>query len=131
MTSMSETQAKKSTLDDCNDDPKNPGKSPIVTVSFTPPETFVFSCAAVTMRASGKIQMHQASEKDQWTFVRPNELPEPEFTYKTGGNGKTMTIEDKHTKPGEFHYTITVRDSTGEHTSPERIVTNPPMIRNQ
>ena len=117
-------------LDDCSDDPANPGKSPIVRVTFTPPETFEYSCSNIKMRAAGKIQFHQASPNDPWVFVRPNGLPESGFCYETAANGKTMTIRDKYTDTDEHHYSLTVCDDTGEHTSSDRIITNPPMIRN-
>jgi hypothetical protein len=121
------------TMKDCSDDPRNPRKSPIVKVAFTPPHCFEFSCPEVSMRAAGKIQLHQASPTDQWAFLHPDDLPVSEFSFETAADGKTMTIHDKHTRQGEFHYGVTVRDTTGEHHSDDdhRIVTNPPMIRNQ
>jgi hypothetical protein len=127
----SENTAKKQTEDGCSDDV--PGKSPIVKVTFTtPPDDFEFSCTQVRMRAAGKIQFHQMSPTDEWVFLRAEGLPPSEFKVDVEGNGKTMTIDDKHiTAPKNYDYTITVRDSDGgDHTSPRGIVTAPPMIRN-
>jgi hypothetical protein len=125
-------KTEKDDVDECSDDPRNPGKSPIVRVTFTPPDSFDFSCPEVRMRAAGRVQLHQASPTDQWVFLRVNGLPPAEFKITIGGNGKTLTIDDKHTTaPVDYHYSVTIMDKNGkEHTSPDRIVTNPPMIRN-
>lgn len=127
-TRKEQTIQQKPTNDECSD---ASGKSPIVRVTFTPPDTFAFSCTEVTMRAAGKIQLHQVPSVDPWIFVSVNELPYPEFTSTIEGDGKTATIKDDHKSLGDFHYSITIRDATGEHTSRDRTVTNPPMIRNQ
>jgi hypothetical protein len=104
---------------------------PIVIVSFEPPSTFTFTPQEAPMRTAGKIQMHQPSDTKAWTFVRVNELPYPEYSSETAGNGKTMTVTDKHMKMGSSHYTVTVIDETGPHTSSDETRTHPPMITNQ
>jgi hypothetical protein len=130
MTSTNGNEAKRG-ADECSDDPKR-GRSPIVRVKFTPPKKFEFSCHAVSMRAAGRIQLHQFKPTDAWSFVCPTRLPPEEFTYEVGGNGKTMTINDKHTVAKEYCYGITILDDQGvpHNSDDDRIVTNPPMIRN-
>ena len=116
---------------ECSDDN---GKSPIVKVTFTtPPDDFAFSCQVACMGAAGKVLMHQASPHDDWVFLHTNGLPTSQFSEDVEGNGKTMIITDKNKAPGDFYYTVTIRDGQGcEHTSPDhRIVTTPPMIRNR
>jgi virulence-associated protein VagC len=127
-TKNEQSKQKKPANDECSD---ASGKSPIVKVKFTPPNNFEFSCTQVTMRAAGKIQLHQVPSDDPWIFVSVNELPSPEFMSTIAGDGKTATVSDDHKSLKEYHYSITIRDATGEHTSGDLTVTNPPMIRNQ
>src|SRR6476661_600025 len=91
------TISKRSTrraMDECADDPANPGKSPVVRVTFSTAHEFDFSCTEVSMRAAGQIQLHQAKPTKRWVFVRPTKLDEREFHYTTAADGKSMTIDD-------------------------------------
>ena len=74
----------------------------------------------------------ECSDDPAWSFVCPTRLPPEEFTYEVGGNGKTMTINDKHTVAKEYCYGITILDDQGvpHNSDDDRIVTTPPMIRN-
>jgi hypothetical protein len=102
-----------------------------VKVTFTPPDSFSFSDSNPKMTAAGKIIMHKHPETADWTFVSVNELPSPEYTPTVTGNGSGISVHDAHTKLGSSHYTVTVHDSSGDHTSandPKQ--TNPPMITN-
>lgn len=109
-----------------------------VKVSFTAPNTFAFDPPSVTLTAAGKIVMHQEPTTANWTFVSVNELP-PQFTSSVTGNGNGITVNDGHTSDGSWHYTVTVHDATGDHTSdvqaPAQTTPSPmtslPMITNQ
>jgi hypothetical protein len=103
-----------------------------VKVSFTSPSTFAFDPPTVTMTAAGKINFHRDPGSATWTFVSINTLPS-QFTSSLGGNGSEINVNDAHTSTGDFGYTVTVNDATGNHTSQPMSVTGttPPMIRNQ
>jgi hypothetical protein len=105
------------------------GNSPIVKLTFRPPDTFVFSCPEVTMSATGIILILQDSDSAAWTFVGTDGLPKPEFETRVVGRGRVMIVKDAHMTAGRFDYTITVHDSTGNHSSRQPIV-RPPMIMN-
>ena len=113
-----------------------------VKVSFTAPSTFVFDPPAVTLTSAGKIVMHQEPTTADWTFVSVNELP-AQFTSSVTGNGNGITVNDGHTSDGSWHYTVTVHDASGDHTSDVQVaartttdttaspMTSLPMITNQ
>lgn len=100
--------------------------------------TFTFDPPDVPMTAAGKIIMHKKPDTADWTFVSVNELP-TQFTSSVTGNGKDVTIDDGHTSNGSWHYTVTVHDASGDHTSdiqaPAQTTPSPmtslPMITNQ
>jgi hypothetical protein len=104
-----------------------------VKVSFTTPSTFTFDPPSPTMTAAGKINFHQNPASPTWTFVSINGLPSPEFTSSVTGNGSGITVNDAHTSIGDYGYTVTVNDATGNHTSQPQSIkgTLPPMIKNQ
>jgi hypothetical protein len=104
-----------------------------VKVSFTSPSTFVFDPPSPTMTAAGKINFQQKPASPSWTFVSINLLPSPEFTSSVTGNGNGMTVNDAHTSVGDYGYTVTVNDASGNHTSQPQSIqgTLPPMIKNQ
>ena len=104
-----------------------------VKVSFTTPSTFAFDPPAVTMTAAGKINFHRDPGSSTWTFVSVNGLPSPPFTSSVTGNGSGITVNDAFTSNGDFGYTVTVNDASGNHTSQPMSIrgTTPPMIRNQ
>ncbi len=104
-----------------------------VKVSFTAPSTFSFDPETATMSASGKINFHRDPGSANWTFVSINGLPSPQFTSSLTGNGSGMSVNDGHTSTGDFGYTVTVNDASGNHTSQlSRITgTTPPMIMNR
>lgn len=102
-----------------------------VKVSFTAPNSFTFDPQDVPMTAAGKIVMHQNPSSVDWTFVSVNELP-AQFTSNVTGNGQGVTINDGHTSNGSWHYTVTVHDASGDHTSGNQTTqTALPMITNQ
>jgi hypothetical protein len=104
-----------------------------VKVSFTSPSTFAFDPPTVTMTAAGKINFHRSPGSATWTFVSVNGLPTTQFTTSMTGNGSEMAVNDAHSSTGDFGYTVTVNDATGNHTSQVANITGttPPMIRNQ
>jgi hypothetical protein len=104
-----------------------------VKVTFTPPNKFNFNPEVAFMNASGKIIFHREPGSSSWTFVSINELPKPPFSWSLTGNGSGINVDDDYTVMGEFTYTVTVHDETGNHTSqPGKIIeTLPPMIKNQ
>jgi hypothetical protein len=104
-----------------------------VKVSFTAPSTFAFDPETVTMTAAGKINFHRNPGSASWTFVSINGLPTSQFTSTTTGNGSEATVNDTYSSTGDFGYTVTVNDATGNHTSQAANITGttPPMIRNQ
>ncbi len=106
---------------------------PTVKVSFTSPNTFVFDPPSPTMTAAGKLNFHQHPASPPWTFVSINGLPSPEFTWSVTGNGNGITVNDAHTSIGDYAYTVTVNDMSGNHTSQPMSITGttPPMIKNQ
>jgi hypothetical protein len=102
-----------------------------VKVSFTAPNTFAFDPPTATMTAAGKINFHRSPGSSTWTFVSINTLPS-QFSSSLTGNGSEISVSDAHTSTGDFGYTVTVNDATGNHTSQAMNVTGttPPMIRN-
>jgi len=104
-----------------------------VKVSFTAPSTFAFNPPTAIMTAAGKINFHRDPGSSTWTFVSVNGLPSSQFTSTRTGNGSEMDVSDAHTSTGDFGYTVTVNDATGNHTSQVANITGttPPMIRNQ
>jgi hypothetical protein len=102
-----------------------------VKVTFTSPSTFGFDPQIVSMTAAGKINFHRDPGSSTWTFVSINTLPS-QFTSSLTGNGSEIAVNDAHTSTGDFGYTVTVNDASGNHTSqPIKITgTTPPMIRN-
>lgn len=104
-----------------------------VKVTFTPPSTFTFKPEEARMSAAGKIILHRDPGTANWTFVSVNGLPSPEFTWRVKGNGSSIEIDDAFTSIGDYSYTVTVNDATGNHTSPKQRTrdTVPPMIMNQ
>jgi len=102
-----------------------------VKVAFTAPNTFTFDPPSVTLTAAGKIVMHQEPSNADWTFVSVNELP-AQFSSNITGNGQGVSIDDGHTSNGSWHYTVTVHDASGDHTSNvQPTQTSLPMITNQ
>lgn len=103
-----------------------------VKVTFTAPSTFVFDPPSVSMTAAGKIVMHRHPETANWTFVSVNELPSPEYSYTLIGNGSSADVHDAFTSNGSSHYTVTVNDASGNHTSGDNPSgTMPPMVVNE
>ena len=103
-----------------------------VKVTFTDPNTFTFDPPSHTMTAAGKVILNRSPGSANWTFVSVNELSDPPFTWSVKGNGSSMHIDDAFTSNGEFHYTVTVHDATGNHTSGnDPRDTFPPMIVNE
>ncbi len=104
-----------------------------VKVSFTTPSTFVFDPLTTIMTAAGKINFQQHPASPSWTFVSVNLLPTPQFSQSVTGNGNGITVNDGHTSVGDFGYTVTVNDASGNHTSQPQSIrgTLPPMIKNQ
>ena len=104
-----------------------------VKVSFTTPSTFTFDPPSPAMTAAGKINFQQHPASPSWTFVSINGLPSPQFTSSVTGNGNGITVNDAHTSVGEFGYTVTVNDASGNHTSQPQSIrgTLPPMIINR
>jgi hypothetical protein len=104
-----------------------------VKVTFTAPSTFSFDPETATMTAAGKINFHRDPGSATWTFVSVNGLPAPQFTSQLTGNGSGMTVNDGYTSTGDFGYTVTVNDATGNHTSQAASIrgTTPPMIMNR
>lgn len=103
-----------------------------VQITFTAPNTFTFDKPTVTMGAAGKIVLHRSPGNADWTFVRVNELPSPEYTWTITGNGSGAQINDGHTRNGGSHYTVTVLQNGVEYTSGNvATATVPPMIMNQ
>jgi hypothetical protein len=104
-----------------------------VKVSFTSPSTFAFDPPTAIMTAAGKIDFHRNPGSSTWTFVSINELPSSQFTSSLTGNGSEIAVNDAHSSSGDFGYTVTVKDATGNHTSQAMTITGttPPMIRNQ
>ncbi len=103
-----------------------------VKVTFTSPSTFAFDPETVPMTAAGKINFHRDPGSSTWTFVSINSLPSTQFTSTLTGNGSEITVNDAHSSTGDFGYTVTVNDATGNHTSQVANITGttPPMIRN-
>jgi hypothetical protein len=104
-----------------------------VKVTFTAPSTFAFDPETATMTSTGKINFQRHPGSSTWTFVSVNGLPSPQFSSTVTGNGSEMSASDAHTSTGDFGYTVTVNDATGNHTSQAANITGttPPMIRNQ
>ena len=103
-----------------------------VKVTFTSPSTFAFDPETVPMTAAGKINFHRDPGSSTWTCVSINSLPSTQFTSTLTGNGSEITVNDAHSSTGDFGYTVTVNDATGNHTSQVANITGttPPMIRN-
>ena len=103
-----------------------------VKVTFTAPNAFTFDPPTAIMTAAGKINLHRHPGNANWTFVSVNELPSPEYGWSITGNGSEVQINDAHTSNGSSHYTVTVQDANGTHTS-NAVTTNttPPMIMNE
>jgi hypothetical protein len=101
-----------------------------ITVTYNADETFEFSCDTTTMRRKGDIVLQRDSDIALWTFVRVNKLKDPPFTWKRASDGSTITITNDHSVKDEYSFTVTILEGRTEHTSPDPIVTNPPMIRN-
>ena len=104
-----------------------------VKVTFTTPSTFVFDPPSVSMTAAGKINFQQHPASPSWTFVSINTLPSPPFTSNVTGNGNGITVNDDHSSNGDYGYTVTVNDASGNHTSQPQSIrgTLPPMIINR
>src|SRR4051794_31963197 len=104
-----------------------------VKVTFTAPNTFTFDPPTAQMTSAGKINFHRDPGTANWTFVSVNGLPAPQFSSSQTGNGSGMSVDDGHTSLGEFGYTVTVNDATGNHTSQPASIrgTLPPMIMNK
>jgi hypothetical protein len=79
-----------------------------------------------------------------WTFVRPNGLKKPEFTWSLKNGGTSIEIIDTPDQKKDHPYTITIRLANGkEATSPvdtedelepgkkPPTTTSPPMIYNE
>jgi hypothetical protein len=60
-------------------------------------------------------------------------LPNPPFTSSVTGNGSGITVNDDFTSNGDYGYTVTVNDASGNHTSQPQSIkgTLPPMIINR
>jgi hypothetical protein len=103
-----------------------------VKVSFTAPNTFAFDPPTATVTAAGKVNFHRSPGSSTWTFVSINGLPSSQFTSSLTGNGSEIAVNDAHSSTGDFGYTVTVHDATGNHTSQAMNIkeTTPPMIRN-
>ena len=103
-----------------------------VKVSFTAPSTFTFNPETASVTAAGKINFHRDPGSSTWTFVSINGLPSSQFTSTSTGNGSEIAVNDAYTSTGDFGYTVTVNDATGNHTSQAANITGttPPMIRN-
>jgi hypothetical protein len=104
-----------------------------VKVTFTSPSTFAFDPPTASMTSAGKINFHRNPGSSTWTFVSVNGLPSSQFTSTLTGNGSEINVNDACTSTGDFGYTVTVNDATGNHTSQVANITGttPPMIRNQ
>jgi hypothetical protein len=104
-----------------------------VKVSFTTPSTFTFDPPGAIMTAAGKVNFHQHPASPSWTFVSINGLPNPPFTSSVTGNGSGITVNDDFTSNGDYGYTVTVNDASGNHTSQPQSIkgTLPPMIINR
>jgi hypothetical protein len=104
-----------------------------VKVTFTSPSTFAFDPPTAQMTAAGKINFHRDPGTANWTFVSVNGLPNPPFTSSVTGNGSGITVNDSFSALGDFGYTVTVNDATGNHTSQPQTIrgTTPPMIMNR
>lgn len=103
-----------------------------VKVTFTSPSTFAFDPPTATVTAAGKVNFHRSPGSSTWTFVSINGLPSSQFTSSLTGNGSEIAVNDAHSSSGDFGYTVTVNDATGNHTSQAANITGttPPMIRN-
>lgn len=103
-----------------------------VKVTFTAPNTFTFVPETVAMTAAGKVVFHRDPGNAAWTFVSADQLPTPEYTWSLTGNGSGLVVNDGHTSNGASHYSVTVQDASGRHSSGENPSgTAPPMIVNQ
>ncbi|HWG35787.1 MAG TPA: hypothetical protein VN650_16600 [Gemmatimonadaceae bacterium] len=101
-----------------------------VQVTFSDPSTFSFDPPIASLNAAGKILFQRKPASAAWTFVSINNLPS-QFTWRIKGNGSEIEVDDAFTSSGEFGYTITVHDASGDHTSgPTAQATVPPMIMN-
>ncbi len=102
-----------------------------VNVNFTDPDTFSFDPPVASLNAAGKVILKCKPANASWTFVSVNNLPNSQFTWSLKGNDSEVHIDDACTANGEFGYTVTVHDATGDHTSgPGSGGTVPPMIMN-
>jgi hypothetical protein len=102
-----------------------------VDVTFTDPDTFSFNPEVASLNAAGKIILKRKPANASWTFVSVNNLPSSQFTSSLKGNSSEVHIDDVCTATGDFGYTVTVADASGNHTSvPGSGGTMPPMIVN-
>jgi hypothetical protein len=103
-----------------------------VKVTFTAPDTFTFEPETATLNAAGKVILKSKTANPGWTFVSVNNLPSSQFASSLKANNAEIHIDDAFTATGEFGYTVTVHDASGDHTSGQTsTATVPPMIMNQ
>lgn len=103
-----------------------------VKVTFTDPDTFTFDPPTATLNAAGKVILKSKTANPGWTFVSVNNLPSSQFSSSLKANDSEVHIDDAFTATGQFGYTVTVHDASGDHTSgSSTTATVPPMIMNQ
>lgn len=97
-----------------------------VLVSFTAPDTFVFTPDTVTIRRPQHILFVRDPAQSAWKFVRFNVPPEDPGDFQQGDTpGETMRVFDRNLHGGTYSYTITVRTDAGEIDTDPKVVNVP------
>jgi hypothetical protein len=106
-----------------------------VDVSFTPPDQFVFTPPRTPMKEQGRITLERTPRGAAWKFVSAEVVDGgPQFDPKLSGDGKFVTITNKHETLGEWEYAVTVEldgrryPSRAQHLA---AATPPPVIQNE
>jgi hypothetical protein len=98
-----------------------------VLVSFTAPDSFVFTPDTVTVLEPEHILFVRDPAQSAWSFVR-FEVPlgDPSDFEQDATAGSTMRVLDRKHRSGTFSYTITIRTESGQEIDSDPKVVNVP-----
>lgn len=100
-----------------------------VLVSFTPPNTFLFTPDTVIVEKPQHILFVRDPAQSAWSFVRFNVPPgDPGDFQQDAGAGGTMRVFDRNLRYGTYNYTITVRTELGTEIDSDPKVVNVPEV---
>lgn len=98
-----------------------------VLVSFTAPDSFVFTPDTVTIRHPQHILFVRDPAQRDWKFVRFNVPPGDPGDFQQEDNpGETMRVFDRNLRGGTYSYSVTIVTDAGTEIDSDPKVVNVP-----